>query len=72
MAKKKLFGNHIEPACEYCENGRMTKDGQMVLCERHGIVAPYFSCRKFIYAPLKRIPKGNKPLPQYKQEDFDF
>ncbi len=72
MARKKLFGNYIDPACEYCERGRKTKDGQMVLCERYGVVAPYFSCRKFEYAPLKRVPKGIRPLPSYQKKDFEL
>ena len=32
--KSVLFGRHIEPACEYCELGRPTRDGQMILCEK--------------------------------------
>ena len=35
-----LFGRHIEPACEYCELGRPTRDGQMILCEKNGAVSP--------------------------------
>ncbi|MDF2567562.1 MAG: hypothetical protein K0R90_1018 [Oscillospiraceae bacterium] len=69
---KKLFGNHIEPACEYCEHGKKTRDGQMVLCERKGVVAPYFCCRKFLYAPLKRVPKTTPALPKYDKEQFEL
>ena len=32
MFRTKLFGNHIEPACGYCERGTASKDGNMVLC----------------------------------------
>ncbi|MGI5855758.1 MAG: hypothetical protein ACOX64_04755 [Candidatus Merdivicinus sp.] len=68
--KSVLFGRHIEPACEYCELGRPTRDGQMVLCEKNGAVSPCFSCRKFVYAPLKRRPKTHQLLPAYRDEDF--
>ncbi len=68
--KKALFGNNINPACEYCELGKKTKDGKMVLCEKTGVVAPYYSCRKFKYDPLLRIPK-RMPRPQ-KMTDEDF
>lgn len=51
------FGKDITPSCQYCENGKMTKDGLMVLCSRIGIVYKEYSCKKFRYAPLKRIPK---------------
>lgn len=69
--KHNFFGNKIEPACEYCENGRKTKDGQMVLCEKHGAVAPYYSCKSFVYSPLLRTPKPQITLKHgYKEEDF--
>lgn len=68
--KKQLFGSQIEPACEYCHKGHKTMDGQMVLCKSKGVVAPYYSCRKFDYDPLKRIPLRPQPLPEYSQEDF--
>ena len=68
--KSPLFGRRIEPACEYCELGRPTKDGQMILCGKNGVVAPCFSCRRFVYAPLKRRPSRPRILPQYSEQDF--
>lgn len=65
--KHKHFGSKIEPACEYCENGRKTKDGQMVLCAKHGAVAPYYACKSFCYSPLLRVPKPPVKL----KTDFD-
>lgn len=70
--KLNLFGNTIEPACQYCEYGKLTKDMQMVVCRKHGAVAPYFSCKTYVYAPLKRIPKRAAPLPQYSRKDFEL
>lgn len=72
MKKSKFFGANIEPACEYCEHGKRTKDYQMVLCKYKGAVAPYFSCRKFLYSPLLRIPKPQKALKKYNKEDFQL
>ena len=68
--KLDLFGGRIDPACQYCEYGRMTKDLQMVVCKKNGAVAPYFSCKNFQYSPLKRIPRRTAPLPRYSKEDF--
>ena len=68
--KIKLFGERIDPACQYCEYGKMTKDYQMVVCKKNGAVAPYFHCNAFRYAPLKRIPRRGAPLPQYTKDDF--
>lgn len=70
LIKNKLFGGRIEPACEYCELGQSNTSGSMILCENKGVVAPYFSCRKFVYTPLKRIPKKPMPLPEYDLDDF--
>lgn len=56
MAKKRYFGNDIQPQCQYCVNGVRAKDGNKVLCEKRGIVSGDASCNKFAYSPLKRIP----------------
>lgn len=72
MLRQKLFGNYIEPSCSYCEHGSMTKDGAMILCEKQGVVFPFFSCRKFTYAPLKRVPKKEMPLPTFDKSDFEL
>ncbi|MGI5959533.1 MAG: hypothetical protein ACOX60_08970 [Massiliimalia sp.] len=68
----KLFGSHIEPSCSYCKSGKKTSDKQMVLCNRYGVVAPYYSCRWFRYAPLKRVPRRHQVLPEYQKEDFSL
>lgn len=52
----KYFDKHIEPKCDYCQFGRRAKDGSKVLCEKRGLVDCNYSCSKFIYSPLKRIP----------------
>ena len=68
--KHPVPGQNVQPACEYCELGSPTKDGQMILCRKNGVVAPCFSCRKFTYAPLKRRPSRPQILPEYSKEDF--
>lgn len=52
----KYFDKHITPKCDYCQFGRRAKDGNKVLCEKRGIVDCSYSCGKFVYSPLKRIP----------------
>lgn len=52
----KYFDKHIEPKCDYCRFGKRAKDGNKVLCEKRGLVDGAYSCSKFIYSPLKRIP----------------
>lgn len=52
----KYFDKHIDPKCDYCQFGKRTRDGNKVLCEKRGLVEQTYSCNKFIYSPLKRIP----------------
>ncbi len=72
MAHKKLYGNRREKACEICEYGKLTADGEAVLCARMGVVPSYHHCRRFRYDPLKRIPARRNPLPDFSQESFSL
>ncbi len=65
-----FFGKDIEPVCEYCEHGQNTKDGKMILCIKKGIVSKEYSCKRFIYSPLKRIPRRPLKLPTMEKDDF--
>ncbi len=42
--------------CAFCEKSANVYDQDYMVCKQRGIVAKDFSCRKFIYDPLKRIP----------------
>ena len=44
----------IEKYCAYCENAALLHSEDYVLCEKKGVVAANFVCRKFSYDPLKR------------------
>lgn len=68
----KLFGNRVDPACAYCRYGRDTADGRMVLCEKAGVMRPHYSCRRYSYAPLKRVPSPQPVLPEYGKADFEL
>ncbi|MBP3309472.1 MAG: hypothetical protein J6L05_01485 [Ruminococcus sp.] len=50
------FDKAIQPKCDYCQFGKRAKDGNKVLCEKKGLVESNYSCGKFTYSPLKRIP----------------
>lgn len=41
----------------------------MIYCRVRGVVSPYYSCRKFDYDPLMRVPRRQE-LPQFDPEDF--
>lgn len=66
----KLFKGNIEPSCEYCENSRISANGETVFCKKKGAVEIHPNCKYFVYSPLKRIPKRMAPLKQYSKKDF--
>lgn len=68
----RFFGKNIEPACGYCELGKTTRDGRMVVCSRKGIVYKHYHCKKFVYQPLKRIPRRKPQTEQFSKEDFSL
>lgn len=70
--RRKLYGNNIQPACEYCARARRAVDGRVMLCTRKGVVPLYHRCRRFLYDPLKRIPYRQPALEKYKPEDFSL
>ncbi|MEG1027150.1 MAG: hypothetical protein RSE07_00550 [Oscillospiraceae bacterium] len=67
-----LFSKDIQPACEYCEHGKLTSDKQIVLCTKKGSKQPYDCCKSFLYAPLKRTPTRLAPLPKFDKKDFSL
>lgn len=69
---KKLYGKGITPACVYCKNGEKSEDGTLIFCMKKGILPPDYSCRKFKYDPLERIPKEPLRLGEYSKEEFEL
>ena len=67
---EKLFGNKIQPACKYCAENFKSIGETQVLCQRKGVVLADYSCRRFLYDPLKRIPKVLPELPVFSDEEF--
>ena len=71
MRKITLFNKHVTPACRYCEFGKKTGD-MAVVCEKRGVVSPYFRCLKFRYDPIKREPKRNDISGEFTPEQFEL
>jgi len=62
----RLFDDH-EPDCSYCVYMRR-EDGRMICArKRTAAVKP---CGSFAYDPLKRVPRQEARLPEYRPEDF--
>ena len=67
MAKNKYFGNGIDPSCSYCVFGNRSREGNKVLCEKQGLVDANKKKKKWVYDPIKRVPKKQLNIPN--QED---
>ncbi len=52
----RLFNKDIPPKCSYCIFGVKSREGNNILCEKRGVVDMNYSCSKYVYSPLKRIP----------------
>jgi hypothetical protein len=42
-----------ERACAFCEKGKRLIDGENAICKHRGVVPLDFSCRRFLFDPLK-------------------
>ena len=62
----KLFDDHT-PRCEYCLHSRI--QGETLMCVRRRCEAAK-PCSGFAYDPLKRVPRQEARLPEYRPEDF--
>ena len=66
-----MFRKNIEPSCEYCKNGTVMSDGNVV-CKKYGFIQPKVDCKKFLYCSLKRVPHRPATLPEYDSSDFSI
>ena len=57
----------IEKFCAFCEHASNLITESEFLCSYKGVVGARFSCRRFVYDPLKRKPKRKSGC----GEDFD-
>lgn len=55
--KNKSTEYEIERFCAFCEHASPLIDDTEMLCFHRGVVGKRFTCRKFIYDPLKRQPR---------------
>lgn len=63
-----------EPRCGYCLHGKLSADGNSVLCPKKGVMDKDSFCKKFRYDPLKRVPKIANPAAgfDFSPEDFEL
>ncbi|MBQ8551285.1 MAG: hypothetical protein IJ428_00565 [Clostridia bacterium] len=44
--------------CEFCRFASEIRATEDMLCTHRGVVDKEYTCRKFIYDPLKRVPRA--------------
>ena len=68
---KGILRKKIQPACKYCAVGKLSPDGENVLCVKSGVRAPDASCSKFRYDVFKRVPARDPQISdQFTEDDF--
>ena len=72
MKSKLLNKDAYEAICRNCKHGRLSPEGDTVLCVKKGIVDPDGSCRRYSYDPLKRVPRKMPAVREANPEDFDL
>lgn len=72
MNKLRLFSNEISPSCSYCKYGDLSRDRRSILCAKCGVTQPGDFCKKFVYAPLKRVPRRAPKLQSFDPSDFEL
>ena len=48
--------------CAFCDKSSPLADGEHMLCKKNGVVDCGYTCRKFKYDPLKRVPHSPPPM----------
>ena len=55
-AHDKSSERELPEICRYCVRAHKLFDSDTMLCERKGVVSCRYTCRKFVYDPLKHVP----------------
>jgi hypothetical protein len=57
-----------EKTCAFCEMGTRMIDEESVLCKKRGPVSSDYTCRKFVFDPLKETPCPSSSIKKMKME----
>lgn len=68
-SKNKNLTPDIPYVCQFCEHAALINDECNVLCEYKGIVNREYKCKKYVYDPLKRVPRTLPPIPKLSEDD---
>ena len=60
----------IEKKCCYCEYAAPIRETTGYICKNKGVVSYNFTCKKFIFDPLKLSPSLPAKILDFSPEDF--
>lgn len=60
----------IEKKCCYCENSAPIRETTGYICKKKGVVSYNFTCKKFVFDPLKLSPALPAKILKFSPEDF--
>ena len=72
MTSTKNIDAVIEKRCCYCESASPIRETTGYICNKKGVVPYNFSCKKFVFDPLKLSPRLPAKALQFSPEDFDL
>ena len=72
MTSAKKIDNIAEKKCCYCEHASPILETTGYICNKRGVVPYNFSCKKFIFDPLKLSPRLPAKALQFSPEDFSL
>lgn len=70
MSKSSEEKRDIPQFCEFCEHAVIINDEENVLCSKKGIIGKKQKCRKYVYDPLKRVPRQLPEIPKLSKDDI--
>ena len=60
----------IEKKCCYCENSSPIRETDGYICKKKGVVSYNFTCKKFVFDPIKLSPVLPAKVLRFSPEDF--
>jgi len=66
-----MFSKNLEKRCIYCERS-VKIDSDKSICIKHGVISNGYSCKSYLYDPLKRVPIARASLNTDKYSAKDF
>ena len=69
MKRYRIIGDsEIYCECSICEYSSKLADKKTFLCKKKGVVDGSYCCSKFVYDPLKRVPRTPPVIKKYEFE----